>query len=85
MSEVRLTADDFIRANDREYMNNMAPEKRDAMIYVERRSGPECCNECGFYFNVFDRDRKNWICGGCSIDEDIMITNPEQREYHCPL
>lgn len=85
MSEIKITAHDFFHANDKEYMGKMHPMKRDAMIGIERGMNPECCSECGFYYNVFDKDRKNWICGGCSIDEDIMITDPETREFHCPL
>ena len=85
MSEIKILPGDYFRANDKEFMKNMEPEKRDLMISLERKAEPECCSECGFYYNVFDKDRKNWICGGCSIDEDIMITDPETREFHCPL
>ena len=84
MSAIKLTADDFFRANDRSFMDSMEPEKRDLMISLERRNEPECCNECGFYRVVHDR-KGSEICGECALDEDIMITDGAERQMYCPL
>ena len=82
---IEFSHDDFMRANDREFMNSMPAEKRAAMIRNERGHMPKNCSECIFYYHVFDKDRKHVICGGCSIDDDVMITDMYEREYHCPL
>lgn len=82
--QVKLTADDFFRANDREFMDSLDPEKRDAMISVERRTDPENCCECGFYKVVMNRNGSK-ICGECALDEEIMITDDAKRSFYCPL
>lgn len=76
---------DIEQANNRSYMMNMPAAKRAALIRNERGIAPKCCAECIFYYHVFDKDRKYVICGGCSIDDDVMITDILERELHCPL
>lgn len=84
MKKIKLTADDFFRANDRAFMDSMETEKRDLMISLERRSEPECCSMCVFYRNVLDKNGSK-ICGECALDEDIMITDYMERQICCPL
>ena len=82
--EIQLTADDFFQANNVAYMKKMTPEKRDAMIRTERGCNPKCCSECEFFYYLKDRDGKIYG-GGCTIDEDIMITDKLERSLYCPL
>ena len=82
---IQFSPEDFMQARNRSYMLNMPAEKRAAMIRNQRGANPRCCAECIFYYHVFDKDRKHIICGGCSIDDDVMIMDISEREYHCPL
>ena len=82
---IQFLPGDIEQANNRSYMMNMPAEKRAALIRNERGINPRCCAECIFYYHVFDKDRKKVICGGCSIDDDVMIMDLSEREYHCPL
>ena len=82
---IQFTSEDIMQANNRSYMLNMPAEKRAALIRNQRGANPRSCAECIFYYHVFDKDRKYVICGGCSIDDDIMIMDISEREYHCPL
>ena len=82
---IQLLQVDLMQANNRSYMMAMPAEKRAALIRMERGNAPGCCAECIFYYHVFDKDRKKLICGGCSIDDDIMVMDSSEREYHCPL
>lgn len=84
MKEIKLTADDFFRANQREFMDSLEPEKRDLMICLERRSEPECCNECGF-FRIVKGTGDGGIRMECAIDADIRITDGLERQFSCPL
>ena len=82
---IQFSKDDFMQAGNRSYMMAMPAEKRAALIRNMRGANPRCCAECIFYYHVFDKDRKYVICGGCSIDDDVMIMDQSEREYHCPL
>ena len=82
---IQFLPGDIMQANNRSFMMNMPEEKRAALIRNQRGANPRNCAECIFYYHVFDKDRKYLICGGCSIDDDVMVMDPSEREYHCPL
>jgi len=87
MSKVVVTSDDWFLANDPGMMKAIKakrPELYAEMIRQERKNKPKECMCCFFYYHLKNPDGTIYG-GGCTIDEDVMIMDMEERAADCPL
>ena len=74
-------------ANNPEVMGHYKrnePEKYAEYIRQGREMNPRACAECFFYYHLKNPDGTIYG-GGCTIDEDVMIMDMEERVADCPL
>ena len=87
MSKVVVTSDDWFLANDPGIMKEIKvkrPGLYAEMIRQERENKPKECMCCFFYYHLKNPDGTIYG-GGCTIDEDVMIMDMEERAADCPL
>lgn len=87
MLKIKVTPMHWMNANDPKMMGlykRKTPEVYDEMIRQGREMNPRACAECFFYYHLKNPDGTIYG-GGCTIDEDVMIMDMEERVADCPL
>lgn len=80
---MKLTATDYYRANDPEYLAEH-PDVEDALVKIQKNCLPTWCGMCYFCKQHFD-DQLYYKGLTCAIRTDIKCPDYAGRAAECPL
>ena len=80
---MKLTARDYYKANDPEYLKEH-PEAKEALVKIQGNCKPTWCGVCYFGKQHFD-DQLYFQGLTCSLDTGIECPRYEGRAEKCPL